>query len=130
MSLTAKLQLTASLDMSRPINILHPDFERKNMELCGLWLQELLSLLPSLSLPFLPPLPIPFSSSLLRLLRRQINILLVSFGRSVRQVMDPPFFLPCFHGPRASRSKHYRYPSNAANLILFALFVIIFLIDR
>ena len=37
-----------------------------------------------------------------------INILLVSFARSVRQVMDPRFFLPCFHGPRASRLGHQR----------------------
>ena len=53
-SLTAKLQLTAAHDMSRPINILRPDFERKNMELCELWLQAL----PSL--PFPPPLS-PYS---------------------------------------------------------------------
>ena len=31
-----------------------------------------------------------------------INILLASFARSVRQVMDPRFFFPCFHDPRAS----------------------------
>ena len=37
-----------------------------------------------------------------------INILLASFARSVRQVMDPRFFLPCFHGPRASRLGHKR----------------------
>ena len=37
-----------------------------------------------------------------------INILLASFARSVRQVMDPRFFLPCFHGPRASRLSHTR----------------------
>ena len=32
-----------------------------------------------------------------------INILLASFGRSVREVMDLRIFLLCFHGPRASR---------------------------
>ena len=32
-----------------------------------------------------------------------INILLASFGRSVRKVMDLRIFLLCFHGPRASR---------------------------
>ena len=37
-----------------------------------------------------------------------INILLASFARSVRRVMDPRFFLPCFHGPRASRLGHER----------------------
>ena len=35
-----------------------------------------------------------------------INILLASFARSVRQVMDPRFSLHCFHGPRASRLGH------------------------
>ena len=30
-----------------------------------------------------------------------MNILLASFTRSVRQVMRPRFFVPCFHGPRA-----------------------------
>ena len=44
--------------MSRPIDILPPAFERKNMELCGLWLQALPSLLPSLPLPFFSPLPL------------------------------------------------------------------------
>ena len=33
------------------------------------------------------------------------NILLASFAQSVGQVMDPRFFLPCFHGPRASAIK-------------------------
>ena len=58
--------------MSQPINILHPDFECKNMELCELWLQVLLSLLPSPSLlsPLIPPPPPPSSPSLLRLLCR------------------------------------------------------------
>ena len=37
-----------------------------------------------------------------------INILLTSFARSVGQVMDPRFFLPCFHGPHASRLGHKR----------------------
>ena len=37
-----------------------------------------------------------------------INILLASFAQSVGQVMDPRFFLPCFHGPRASRLGHTR----------------------
>ena len=37
-----------------------------------------------------------------------INILLDSFAQSVGQVMDPRFFLPCFHGPRASRLGHKR----------------------
>ena len=38
-----------------------------------------------------------------------INILLASFIRSVRQVVDPRFFLFCFHGPRAqSRLGHKR----------------------
>ena len=37
-----------------------------------------------------------------------INILLASFARSVRQVMDPRFFLPCFHGPRTLRLGHKR----------------------
>ena len=37
-----------------------------------------------------------------------INILLALFARSVWQVMDPCFFLPCFHGPRASHLGHKR----------------------
>ena len=37
-----------------------------------------------------------------------INILLASFAWFVRNVMDPRFFLPCFHGPRASRLGHKR----------------------
>ena len=37
-----------------------------------------------------------------------LSILLASFARSVQQVMDPRFFLPCFHGPRASRLGHRR----------------------
>ena len=37
-----------------------------------------------------------------------INILLASFAQSVGQVMDPRFFLPCFHGTRASRLGHKR----------------------
>ena len=39
--------------------------------------------------------------------RHIIDILLASFARSVRQVMDP-FFLPCFHGLRALRLGHKR----------------------
>ena len=35
-----------------------------------------------------------------------INTLLASFARSVRQVMDPRFFLPCYHGPLAPRLGH------------------------
>ena len=37
-----------------------------------------------------------------------INILLASFGWSIRQVMDPLFFLPYFHGPRISHLGHKR----------------------
>ena len=35
-----------------------------------------------------------------------INILLASFDQSVGQGMDPRFFLPFFHGPRASCLSH------------------------
>ena len=37
-----------------------------------------------------------------------VSILLASFARSVRQVMDPRFFLPCFHGPCALCLGHKR----------------------
>ena len=37
-----------------------------------------------------------------------INILLALSVRSVRQVMDPCFCLPCFHGPHASHLCHER----------------------
>ena len=47
--LNAKLLLTASRDMSRPINILRTDFERKNMEVAS---APFLSLFPNLPLPF------------------------------------------------------------------------------
>ena len=35
-----------------------------------------------------------------------INIILALFARSVWQVIDPCFFLPCFHGPCASCLGH------------------------
>ena len=44
-----------------------------------------------------------------------INILLASFARSVGQVMDPRFSLPCFHGPRASRLGHKRKEKNSVH---------------
>ena len=53
--------------MYRPINILRPDFERKNMKLCGLWLLALLSLPSSpvslFRFSLIPPslLPFPFA---------------------------------------------------------------------
>ena len=37
-----------------------------------------------------------------------INILLALFALSSQQVMDPRFFLPCFHSPRALRLGHKR----------------------
>ena len=37
-----------------------------------------------------------------------INIILALFARSVWQVIDPCFFLPCFHGPCASCLGHRR----------------------
>ena len=40
---------------------------------------------------------------------------LASFARSVRQVMDPRFFLPCFHGPCASRLSHKRKEKNSVH---------------
>ena len=43
-------------------------------------------------------------------------ILLASFARSVGQVMDPRFFLPCFHGPRASRLGHKRKETSLQKL--------------
>ena len=41
-----------------------------------------------------------------------INTSLASFARSVWQVMDPRFFLPCFHGPRALHLGHKRKGKN------------------
>ena len=35
--------------------------------------------------------------------------------QSVGQVMDPRFFLPCFHGPRASRLGHKKEPTQNKN---------------
>ena len=44
-----------------------------------------------------------------------INILLASFARSVQQVMDHVFFLPCFNGTRASRLGHKRKGKNSVH---------------
>ena len=44
-----------------------------------------------------------------------IKILLASFARSAGQVMDPRFFLSCFHGPRASRLGHKRKEKNSVH---------------
>ena len=44
-----------------------------------------------------------------------INILLASFSRSVRQVMNLRIFLPCFHVPHASRLVHKMKGKNLAH---------------
>ena len=42
-----------------------------------------------------------------------IDILFTSFAQSVRQVMEPRFFIPCFHGLRALRLGHKRKENNS-----------------
>ena len=44
-----------------------------------------------------------------------INILLASFAQSVRQVMDPRFFLSCFHGLHTSYLGHKKKEKNSVH---------------